>query len=389
MADQANGQPAWPACETEGCRGRRIGRSGHCLEHLTERQFDPTIVQLAAARRLDLRGTNVEPARLARVLAQFAGDDGRPSLRSLDCDGAAFQGDIDLTGMRVAELCSFTGARFDGAARFDEVNLTEMCGFDEVAFAGPVSFERATLTYGSFELTRFAAGASFAGATVAGLSMHKARFDGPARFDGARFAGEFRIGFDRVTFAGGVSFRAAEFTAAVNFEGTQLKGHADFTEAAFLATASFRPSWTSGGQPVRFGGGASFDGVRSAEPLDLNAAQLAAPASLDGLRTVVTRVEEPFDVDDPEVFLELVIPSVVFKEAGLDGRDEIEDPLDEALAAARLGRVTGGGAGLGSVVLDVEIEHEADLGRAHELIQRVLADVGLATGAELHRRDPD
>jgi uncharacterized protein YjbI with pentapeptide repeats len=389
MADQANGQPGWPACDVEGCRGRRIGRSGHCLEHLTERQFDPTIVQLASAHRLDLRGTNVAPARLARVLAEFAGDDGRPSLRSLDCDGAVFQGDVDLAGLRVAELCSFTGARFDGAARFDDAALVEMCGFDEVAFAGPVSFERAALAYGSFEVTRFAAGASFAGAAIVGLSMHKARFDGPARFDSARFDGEFRIGFDRVTFAGEASFRAAEFSTAVNFEGAQFNAHADFTDAAFLAGASFRPSWTSGGQPVRFGGGASFDGVRSAEPLDLDAAQLATPASLRGLRTVVTRVEEPFEVDDPEVLLELVIPSVVFKEAGLGGRDEIEDPLDEALAAARIGRVTGGGAGPGSVMLDVEIEHEADLGRAHELIQRVLADVGLATGAELHRRNLD
>jgi uncharacterized protein YjbI with pentapeptide repeats len=393
MAEQADGerpeQPAWPVCEQGGCRGRRIGRSGRCLEHLPERQLDGTLAQLARARRVDLRATVVAPARLARVMAALAGNDGRPDLRSLDCDGAVFEGDVQLDGLRVAELCSFTGARFLGGASFEGATLVEMGGFDEAGFAGPVSFARASLVFGSFELTRFGAGASFAQATVSGLSMHKARFEGPARFDQARFSGEFRIGFDRVSFEQGASFRAAEFAAAVNFEGAQFDGPADFTGASFLASASFRPSWTSGGQPVRFGAGASFDRVRSAEPLDLDAAQLAQPATTTDLRAIVVRVAEPFDVRDAEVLLELVVSGQAVKAAGLGGRDEIEDPLDQALAAARLGRVTGGAAGLGSVVLDVEIQRLADLDRARKVIQRVLGDAGVLAGAELHQLRPE
>ncbi len=52
------------------------------------------------------------------------------------------------------------------------------------------------------------------------------------------------------------------------------------------------------------------------------------------------------------VFLEIVLKSADFTHGG---RDEIEDPLGEALAALELGEVTGGGTGLGTSNIDVEV----------------------------------
>ncbi len=51
-------------------------------------------------------------------------------------------------------------------------------------------------------------------------------------------------------------------------------------------------------------------------------------------------------------FLEIILKSEDFAHAG---RDEIEDPLDEALQAAGLGEVTGGGSGIDSNNIDVEV----------------------------------
>ena len=71
-------------------------------------------------------------------------------------------------------------------------------------------------------------------------------------------------------------------------------------------------------------------------------------------------------------FLEIVLQSRDFH---LSGRDEIEDPLDEALREAQLGEVTGGGSGAGSSNIDVEV---LDLPRGLEIIRRILQELGCA-----------
>src|SRR5678816_2333876 len=53
------------------------------------------------------------------------------------------------------------------------------------------------------------------------------------------------------------------------------------------------------------------------------------------------------------VFFEIMFP--VAAHYTLDDRHEIEDRLDKALQHARLGEVTGGGTGLGSANIDVEV----------------------------------
>ena len=71
-------------------------------------------------------------------------------------------------------------------------------------------------------------------------------------------------------------------------------------------------------------------------------------------------------------FFEIILQSADF---AFGGRDEIEDPLDEALNQANLGEVTGGGSGMGITNIDVEVG-DPDQGLA--IIRKVLRSLGVA-----------
>ena len=68
-------------------------------------------------------------------------------------------------------------------------------------------------------------------------------------------------------------------------------------------------------------------------------------------------------------FFEIILQSSDFK---FGGRDEIEDPLDEALQRSGLGEVTGGGSGRGIANIDVEV---SDPQQALALIRKVLQEL--------------
>jgi len=55
------------------------------------------------------------------------------------------------------------------------------------------------------------------------------------------------------------------------------------------------------------------------------------------------------------VFLEIILLTKDMEAAGVLSRDDIEDPLSEALEEAGVGEVTGGGGGLGKYTIDVEV----------------------------------
>lgn len=77
-------------------------------------------------------------------------------------------------------------------------------------------------------------------------------------------------------------------------------------------------------------------------------------------------------------FLEIVLESADFT---LDGRDEVEDPLHEALTAAGIGEVTGGGSGMGKSNIDVEV---SDLEAGLALVRRVLRDLKVAASTVIY-----
>lgn len=71
-------------------------------------------------------------------------------------------------------------------------------------------------------------------------------------------------------------------------------------------------------------------------------------------------------------FFEIILQSADFN---FGGRDEIEDPLDEALQNANLGEVTGGGSGRGVSNIDVEV---TDPEQGLKVIRQVLQSLEVA-----------
>jgi hypothetical protein len=75
--------------------------------------------------------------------------------------------------------------------------------------------------------------------------------------------------------------------------------------------------------------------------------------------------------------------------AGLDGRDELEDPLDDALLEADLGEVTGGGSGRGQIDIAVTLHDEQQFEDALQLMRTVLIENGAPSDTKITRFDPE
>jgi hypothetical protein len=71
-------------------------------------------------------------------------------------------------------------------------------------------------------------------------------------------------------------------------------------------------------------------------------------------------------------FFEIVFQYADFN---FDGRDEVEDPLADALDEAELGVVTGGGSGPDTCNIDVEV---ADFDAGLALVRKVLKELNVA-----------
>ena len=69
-----------------------------------------------------------------------------------------------------------------------------------------------------------------------------------------------------------------------------------------------------------------------------------------------------------------------------EGRDEIEDPLNDALRKTGLGEVTGGGAGMGCANIDVEV---TDPQRGLALIRQILRDLQVAPSTVIQQYSPE
>ena len=82
------------------------------------------------------------------------------------------------------------------------------------------------------------------------------------------------------------------------------------------------------------------------------------------------------------MFLEIIFKSSDF---AFDGRDAIEDPLDEALQAAQLGEVTGGGSGGDSSNIDIEVN---DLERGLPFVQKILRELNVAPSTVIIQYTP-
>jgi hypothetical protein len=89
-----------------------------------------------------------------------------------------------------------------------------------------------------------------------------------------------------------------------------------------------------------------------------------------------------------DVFLEIVVKAAEAADAGIESRDEIEEPLEAALSAAGVGEVTGGGGGSGVYIVDVEIGSEEQFDEALALIRGVLQDLKVPPSTLIKRHKP-
>ena len=82
-------------------------------------------------------------------------------------------------------------------------------------------------------------------------------------------------------------------------------------------------------------------------------------------------------------FFEILFQSAEFQ---FDGRDVVEDALEEALESEDLGEVSGGGSGMGITNIDVEV---TDAIRGLSVIRKVLHDLGVARSTVIAQYQPD
>ncbi len=88
------------------------------------------------------------------------------------------------------------------------------------------------------------------------------------------------------------------------------------------------------------------------------------------------------------VFLEIVLKADEASAAGIESRDEIEEPLEEALSTAGVGEVVGGGGGSGVYIVDVEITAEQQFEQALAVIRGVLQKLKVPPSTLIKRHKP-
>ena len=88
------------------------------------------------------------------------------------------------------------------------------------------------------------------------------------------------------------------------------------------------------------------------------------------------------------VFLEIIFQASDYATMNISGRDEIEDPLDDALAEVNVGEVTGGGSGSGVVIIEVEIEDGKNLEEGLSVIRNVLRSYKSPESTIIKRSNP-
>lgn len=98
--------------------------------------------------------------------------------------------------------------------------------------------------------------------------------------------------------------------------------------------------------------------------------------------------EEEAVIEEPVVFLEVVVNAADAAAAGIDSKDEIEDALTAALEQSCLGEVTGGGGGMGVYVVDLEV-FEADFAEGLEIVKQALREGQLPASTKIVRHEPE
>ncbi|UQN06251.1 hypothetical protein [Deinococcus sp. QL22] len=87
-------------------------------------------------------------------------------------------------------------------------------------------------------------------------------------------------------------------------------------------------------------------------------------------------------------FFEIILNVTSFDASDSIDREDIEDALEEALQAARMGEVTGAGAGMGKIIIDIEVDGSR-MDEAIELMRRTLQLLSLPEDTRIRGPGPE
>jgi hypothetical protein len=87
------------------------------------------------------------------------------------------------------------------------------------------------------------------------------------------------------------------------------------------------------------------------------------------------------------IFLEVILNIIDLQKIALESRDEVEDPLEEALSESKVGEIIGGGTGLGKSIIDIEVDEEK-LQEGLLVIRQVLQKINVPESTIIKRYAP-
>src|SRR5919198_641288 len=106
-------EPSWPNC-SPSCPGRRVDPYHRCLAHLDKADLQAALRGLGPGADIDVRGTFLTEAMLARLLAAVSGEDRRPQMGIARFNAARFATDASFNHAQFTGDVSFNEAKFIG-----------------------------------------------------------------------------------------------------------------------------------------------------------------------------------------------------------------------------------------------------------------------------------
>jgi hypothetical protein len=293
-------------CAHPECAGPRL-QGRHCLEHVTEREFDAALTRLRGGELLNASSTTISSERLKALLDALKNDDDQSILSAADFRGATFTGyavfsEVTFSGVADFDEATFNGyapfrgATFRGDARFRDVTFSSDARFGGATFSGYAGFDGATFNGAAdFDYLTFSSGAGFRRATFScDARFDRATFNGHTVFHGTTFNGNPRFNgvtfnsyadFGGATFSDHAPFRGATFNGEASFGGATFNGYADFDEATFGGGAGFGRAAFGGDANfvgTTFSGGAGFEWVTFGGDAGFSGATFNDSAGFDG-----------------------------------------------------------------------------------------------------------
>jgi uncharacterized protein YjbI with pentapeptide repeats/Cdc6-like AAA superfamily ATPase len=275
---------AWETCSEASCIGVRLPTDTRCLAHADGSAIEAALRQLSEDGRLDIRGVELTPQLLDRLLAAAPhSDSGHALLTDVYGERAVFLGPASFREISFRGNALFEGATFSSTSRFDRATFASSSSFRGATFSGDVSFVECTFQgifdarearfegVANFDRATFQGQAAFGAARFIGdASLVQALFQGDGYFNRTRFEGQARL--NETTFHGDAVFIGARFVfdaafiravfqGPVGFEGVRFNGNTTFGEASFQhgdpllnqATFGFSPDVTGAlvaGEPM-------------------------------------------------------------------------------------------------------------------------------------------